>query len=91
MIWKDFWLEILNGPQLGDLEVFLVGYCDGEALRRSDGVLVGRSAKGCRSVHHTGPGSGNVWVGCLVGLVDSWMLRGVKTKVVGPCAHRRLS
>ena len=24
VIWKDVWLDILNGPQLGDLEVFLV-------------------------------------------------------------------
>ena len=24
MIWKEFWLEVSDGPWLGDLEVFLV-------------------------------------------------------------------
>ena len=89
MLWKDFWLGHLNGPRLGDLEGFLVGNCDGEALRQSDGVLVGRSGKGYHSVHQTGPGSVNVWVRCLVGLVDGWMLSGVKTKVASSCAQRR--
>ena len=68
MIWKDFWLENLNGPQMGDLEGFLVGKWDGEVLGRSDGVLVGRLEKGCSLVHQTGPGLGNVWAGCFGGL-----------------------
>ena len=89
MIWKYFWLGLLNGPRLGGLEGLLVGNCYGEALRRSDGVFVGRSEKGCRSVHQTVLGSGNVWFGCLVGLVGGWMIRGVETKVVGSCAQRR--
>ena len=32
VIWKYFWLYILNGSWLGDLKIFLVGNCDGEAL-----------------------------------------------------------
>ena len=32
VIWKDFWLEISNGPWMGDLEGFLVGNCYGEVL-----------------------------------------------------------
>ena len=32
VIWKDFWLEILNGPGLGDLEGILGGKCDGEVI-----------------------------------------------------------
>ena len=35
-------------------------------------------------------GSGNVWIGGLVGLVDDRILIGVKTKVVGSCALIRL-
>ena len=31
-IYKNVWLEIMNGPWLGDLEGYLVGNCDGEAL-----------------------------------------------------------
>ena len=34
VIWKDFWLGILNGTRLGDLEGFLV--------RKWDDVLLGR-------------------------------------------------
>ena len=45
MISKDFWLGILNGPRLGDLERFLVGKIDDKALGRLDGVLVERSEK----------------------------------------------
>ena len=82
MIWKDFSLKFLYRPRLGDLEGFFVGNCVGEVLMRSYGVLVGRSEKGYRSVHQTGTGSGNVRVGCLVGLMDGWMLRDVKTKVI---------
>ena len=37
-------------------------------LGRSYGVLVGRSAKGYRLVHQRGPGSGDVWIGCVGGL-----------------------
>ena len=76
-------------PQMGGLEGFLVGNGDGEVIGRSAGVLVGRLEKGCRSVHQTVLGSGNVWFGCLVGLVGGWMIRGVETKVVGSCAQRR--
>ena len=64
VIWKDFWLEISDGTWLVDLEEFLVGNFNDEALGKSDGFWVGRSEKGCRLVHQTGPGSGNVWVGC---------------------------
>ena len=32
VIWKDFWLEILNGPRMGDFEGVLVGNGDGEVL-----------------------------------------------------------
>ena len=28
VIWKDVWLEILDGPQMGDLEGCLVGFFD---------------------------------------------------------------
>ena len=84
----EFFVRNLNGPQLGDLDGFLVGNCDGEALGRSYGVFVGRSEKGCCPVHQTGPGSGNVVVGCLMGLADGRMLRGAETKVVGSCAQR---
>ena len=89
MMSTNFWLEILNGPQIGDFEGVLVGNCDGEALRRSGGVLVGRSEKVCRLFYQTGPVSGNVWVGCLVGFMDNWMIIDVETKVVGSCARRR--
>ena len=41
----NFWLEILNGPWLGDFEGVLVGNCEGEVLSRSYGFLVGRSEK----------------------------------------------
>ena len=66
----DFPWDILNGPRMGNLEAFLVGNFDGEVLGRSADVWVGRPAKGYCSVHQTGTGSGNVRVGCLVGLVD---------------------
>ena len=33
VIWKDVWLNFLNEPWLGDLDGFLVGNGDGEALR----------------------------------------------------------
>ena len=36
----EFHWEISNVPLLVFLEGFLVGNCDGEALRGSDGVLV---------------------------------------------------
>ena len=46
-------------------------------------IFVGWSEKGCRSVKQMGLGSGNLWIGDLIGLVDGRMLRGVETKVVG--------
>ena len=58
----NLWLEILNGPQLGDFEGVLVGNCKDEKLGQSYGFLVGRSAKLCLSVHQTGLGSGDVWI-----------------------------
>ena len=57
---SSFWLEILNGPRIGDVEGNLVGNCDGEVLGRSNGGLVGRSAKACHSDHQTASGSGDV-------------------------------
>ena len=60
----------MNGSRLGDLEVVLVRNFDGEALGRSDGVMIARSEKGCRSVYQMGTGLENVWVGCLVGLEE---------------------
>ena len=77
-----FLIVFLNGPRLSDLEVFLLGNCDDEALRRSDRVLVVRLEKGCRLVKQTGPGSRNVRIEYLVGLVDGRIIRGFKTKVV---------
>ena len=43
MIWKDVWLEVLNGPQLGESYGFLVVKHDVEALWGVDGGLVRRS------------------------------------------------
>ena len=68
--------EILNGPRLGDLEVFLVRKC-GEALRWSDGVLIRWWEKVCRSVKHMVPGLVNLRIGDLVGLADRRMLKAV--------------
>ena len=90
VIWKDVWSEILNETWLDDLEGLLVGYWDGEVLGQSNRVLVGRLAKERGLVHHTGPGSGNEWVTCLMGLVDDRVLRGVETKVVGSCEPRHM-
>ena len=55
-----FLLEILNGPRFGEVEGNLVGNYGGEVLGRSDGGLVGWSAKDFHSDHHTAPGSGDV-------------------------------
>ena len=68
MMGTNFWLEILNGPWLGDFEGVLVGNCDDEVPGYSDGFLVGRSAKGCLFVHQTGPGPGEQWIGFFGGL-----------------------
>ena len=57
---SGFWLEILNGPRIGDVEGNLVLNCAGEVLGRSDGGLVGRSAKAFNSGHQTGSGSDDV-------------------------------
>ena len=62
MMSTNFWLEILNGPQIGDFEGVLVGNCDGEVLRRLDEFLVGGSEKVFLSVHQMGTGSGDVWI-----------------------------
>ena len=37
----NFWLDILNGPRLGDFEGFLVGNCDGEVLGQLDEFFLG--------------------------------------------------
>ena len=50
---SGFWLEILNGPRISEVEGHLVRNCDGEVLGRSDGGLVGRSAKAFHSDHQT--------------------------------------
>ena len=68
MMGTDSWLEFFNGPRLGGFGGFLVVNYDGEVLRRSGGFFVGRSAKGCLLVHQTGPGLGDVWIGCFGGL-----------------------
>ena len=41
----NFWLVILNVPQIGGLERVLVGHCDGEVIGQSYGVLVGGVSK----------------------------------------------
>ena len=55
---SSFWLDILNGPLIGEFEGNLVGNYDGEVLGRSDGGLVGRSAKAFHLGHQTAP-----WLG----------------------------
>ena len=45
MMRTKFLLGISNGPWLIDFERGLIGNCDGEVIRRSDGFLVGRSVK----------------------------------------------
>ena len=57
---SGFWLEILNGPRIGEVVGNLVGNYDGEVLGRSVGGLVGRSAKAFHSDHQTAPGLGDV-------------------------------
>ena len=47
-----------------------MGKCESDVLRPSDGVLVGRSLKACRSVHQMGPGWGDV--GILGVCWDQW-------------------
>ena len=53
---------------MGNLKAVLVANCDGEVLGKSVGFLVEWLSKGCRSVHQTGPGWGNVQAGCFGGL-----------------------
>ena len=72
VIWKDFQLEISNGAWLGNLEGFLVGNGDGEALGHSNEVLVGWSEKGCRSVHQMSRGQGI----CGLGVWCAWWAAG---------------
>ena len=81
----NLWLEILNGPQLGDFEGVLVGNCNDEVLRQSYGFLVGRSAKVCLSVHQTGPGSGVVWIFVL--WCDWWMTGCLEVPEPKLCTH----
>ena len=55
---------------------------ESEVLGGADGYVLGQSKIGCYLVKRTGPGLVNVWIGCWVGSVDGWLLRGAKTKVV---------
>ena len=57
---SSFWLEILNGPQIGEVEGNLVENYDVEVLRRSDGCLVGRLSNAFHSDHQTARGSGDM-------------------------------
>ena len=74
VICKGFWLENLMVRCLGDQMYFWLGG------QKKD---VARSTRQVR-------GQLMCWLGVLVGLVDSRVLRGVKTKVVGSCTPRRL-
>ena len=86
----NFWLVILNVPQIGGLERVLVGHCDGEVIGQSYGVLVGGGQQ--KDISRS---TRRVWgqvmcgLGGLVGLVDGRLLRGVVTKVVGSFLPRR--
>ena len=90
MIWKDFWLEILNGPRLRDLEGFLVGIimvrCLGDQIEFWLGSQENDVARSTRQVR----GRVMCGLGVLAGLVDDRVLRDVKTKVFGSCAPRNL-
>ena len=48
---SSFWLEILNGPWIGEVEGNLVGNYDGEVLGQSVGGLVGQLTKPFHSDH----------------------------------------
>ena len=65
---SSVWLEILNGPRFGEVEVILVEKYDGEVLGRSDGGLVGLSAKDFHLDHQTDPELGGLWNGWFGGL-----------------------
>ena len=73
MIWKEFWLENVMVRCSGDHMEFWLG------IQQNDVAWSTRRVRGqvmCGS-------------GVLVGLVDSRVLKGVETKVVGSCAPRR--
>ena len=56
-IQKEFWLRSFwNGPWLGELEIFLVGKCESEALDEMGGYVAGKYERGYHSVKRMGPG-----------------------------------
>ena len=73
VILKDFWSEIVMVRRSGDQMNFWLD----------------KPGKGCRLVKRTDPGSRNVQIGDLVGLVEARILRDVGTKVAGLCAPRQ--
>ena len=89
-IWKEFLpRSFWNGPWLGELEIFLVGKCESEALDEMDGDVAGQYERGYQSVKRMGLGLVNAQNGCWVVSVDGRLLRGAETAVVHSYALRR--